>query len=207
MKGEKKMLKQEFLTQLRSGLEAASIEDIDECIEFYDEMISDRIESGMNEESAVAQMESIDSIINNYKAEKPVAKLIMDKVQKSHDDAKGKGKGALWIVLAIIGFPIWLPILIVVFTLLLTLYIVLWCIVVAVFCVLVLIGAIALSGLFVFIMMFTGLVPWPLGIFSLGAGLFLGGLAVLLWHPIWSLCKSIAGMIPAIFRKIKKGIA
>ena len=106
MKGEKKMLKQEFLTQLRSGLEAASIEDIDECIEFYDEMISDRIESGMNEESAVAQMESIDSIINNYKAEKPVAKLIMDKVQKSHEEAKGKGKGTLWIVLAIIGFPI-----------------------------------------------------------------------------------------------------
>ena len=201
------MLKQEFLTQLRSGLEAASIEDIDECIEFYDEMISDRIESGMNEESAVAQMESIDSIINNYKAEKPVAKLIMDKVQKSHEEAKGKGKGTLWIVLAIIGFPIWLPILIVVFTLLLTLYIVLWCIVVAVFCVLVLIGAVALSGLFVFIMMFTGLVPWPLGIFSLGAGLFLGGLAALLWHPIWSLCKAIAGMIPAIFRKIKKGIA
>ena len=201
------MLKQEFLTQLRKGLEAASIEDIDECIEFYDEMISDRIESGMNEESAVAQMESIDSIINNYKAEKPVAKLIMDKVQKSHEEAKGKGKGTLWIVLAIIGFPIWLPILIVVFTLLLTLYIVLWCIVVAVFCVLVLIGAVALSGVFVFIMMFTGLVPWPLGIFSLGAGLFLGGLSVLLWHPIWSLCKSIAGMIPAIFRKIKKGIA
>ncbi|MCR5740403.1 MAG: DUF1700 domain-containing protein, partial [Lachnospiraceae bacterium] len=170
------MLKQEFLTQLRSGLEAASIEDIDECIEFYDEMISDRIESGMNEESAVAQMESIDSIISNYKAEKPVAKLIMDKVQKSHDDAKGKGKGALWIVLAIIGFPIWLPILIVVFALLLTLYIVLWCIVIAVFCVLVAIGAVALSGLFVFIMMFTGIVPWPLGIFSLGAGLFLGGL-------------------------------
>ena len=142
------MLKQEFLAQLRSGLEAASIEDIDECIEFYDEMISDRIESGMNEESAVAQMESIDSIISNYKAEKPVAKLIMDKVQKSHDDAKGKGKGALWIVLAIIGFPIWLPILIVVFALLLTLYIVLWCIVIAVFCVLVAIGAVALSGLF-----------------------------------------------------------
>jgi uncharacterized membrane protein len=201
------MLKQEFLAQLRSGLEAASIEDIDECIEFYDEMISDRIESGMNEESAVAQMESIDSIISNYKAEKPVAKLIMDKVQKSHDDAKGKGKGALWIVLAIIGFPIWLPILIVVFALLLTLYIVLWCIVIAVFCVLVAIGAVALSGLFVFIMMFTGIVPWPLGIFSLGAGLFLGGLAALLWHPIWSLCKAIAGMIPAIFRKIKKGIA
>lgn len=201
------MLKQEFLTKLRSGLEAASIEDIDECIEFYDEMISDRIESGMNEESAVAQMESIDSIISNYKAEKPVAKLIMDKVQKSHDDAKGKGKGTLWIVLAIIGFPIWLPILIVVFALLLTLYIVLWCIVIAVFCVLVAIGAVALSGLFIFIMMFTGIVPWPLGIFSLGAGLFLGGLAALLWHPIWSLCKAIAGMIPAIFRKIKKGIA
>ena len=201
------MLKQEFLAQLRSGLEAASIEDIDECIEFYDEMISDRIESGMNEESAVAQMESIDSIISNYKAEKPVAKLIMDKVQKSHDEAKGKGKGALWIVLAIIGFPIWLPILLVVLALLLTLYILLWCIVIAVFCVLITIGAVAIAGLFIFIMMFTGIVPWPLGVFSLGAGLFLGGLAVLLWKPIWSLCRSIAGMIPAIFKKIKKGIA
>ena len=201
------MLKQEFLTQLRSGLEAASIEDIDECIEFYDEMISDRIESGMNEESAVAQMESIDSIISNYKAEKPVAKLIMDKVQKSHDEAKGKGKGALWIVLAIIGFPIWLPILLVVLALLLTLYILLWCIVIAVFCVMITIGAGAIAGLFIFVMMFTGIVPWPLGIFSLGAGLFLGGLAVLLWKPIWSLCRSIAGMIPAIFKKIKKGIA
>lgn len=201
------MLKQEFLTQLRCGLETASIEDIDECIEFYDEMISDRIEAGMNEESAVAQMESIDSIISNYKAEKPVAKLIMDKVQKSHDEAKGKGKGTLWIVLAIIGFPIWLPFLLVIVTLMFALYVVLWCIVISIFCILVTIGAVAIAGLFTFIMMFTGIVPWQLGIFALGSALFLGGLAVLLWKPIWSLCKAIAGMIPNIFRKIKKGIA
>ena len=189
------MLKQEFLSQLRAGLEAASIEDIDECIDFYDEMISDRIESGMNEESAVAQMESVESIINNYKLEKPVTRLIMDKVQKSHEEAKGKGKGTLWIVLAIIGFPIWLPILIVIFALLLTLYIVLWSIVIAIFSVLVAIGFAAVASLFAFIMMFTG------------AALFLGGLTVLLWHPIWSLCKAVALMIPSIFRKIKKGIA
>ena len=201
------MLKQEFLSQLRAGLEAASIEDIDECIDFYDEMISDRIESGMNEESAVAQMESVESIINNYKLEKPVTRLIMDKVQKSHEEAKGKGKGTLWIVLAIIGFPIWLPILIVIFALLLTLYIVLWSIVIAIFSVLVAIGFAAVASLFAFIMMFTGFVPIPLGIFALGAALFLGGLAVLLWHPIWSLCKAVAMMIPSIFRKIKKGIA
>ena len=201
------MLKQEFLTQLRAGLEAASIEDIDECIEFYDEMISDRVEAGMNEESAVAQMESIDSIINNYKAEKPVTKLIMDKVQKSHDEAKGKGKGVLWVVLAIIGFPIWLPLLITILALLFALYIVLWCIVVAVFCVLVAFGLMSLAGLFIFIMMFTGVVPWPLGIFSLGAALFLGGLTVLLSRPIWALCKAIAGMIPYIFKKIKRSIA
>ncbi|MBP5554616.1 MAG: DUF1700 domain-containing protein [Lachnospiraceae bacterium] len=201
------MLKQEFLSQLRTGLEAASIEDIDECIDYYDEMISDRIESGISEENAVAQMESVESIISNYKLEKPVTKLIMDKVQKSHEEAKGKGKGTLWIVLAIIGFPIWLPILIVIFVLLFTLYIVLWSIVIAIFSVLVALGATAICGLFTFILMFTGFTPWSLGLFALGAALFTGGLAVLLWHPIWSLCKAVAGMIPSIFRKIKKGIA
>ena len=47
------MNKQEFLAQLRKGLSGLPKEDIDERLTFYSEMIDDRMEDGIPEETAV----------------------------------------------------------------------------------------------------------------------------------------------------------
>ena len=48
------MNKQEFLVQLRNALSGLPKDDIEERIEFYSEMIEDRIEEGLSEEEAIA---------------------------------------------------------------------------------------------------------------------------------------------------------
>ena len=42
------MTKNEFLEQLRRGLSGLPMEDIDERLNFYSEMIDDRIEEGLS---------------------------------------------------------------------------------------------------------------------------------------------------------------
>lgn len=197
------MLKEEYLSKLKTGLTEAGIEDADERVEYYDEMICDRIEAGMSEERAVEDMEDIDSIINDCRLDKPVTTLIVNKVQKSHDKAKKSGNGFIWVLLAILGFPIWLPLLIVLFSLLLTIYILMWSSVIVIFAILISIAAVGLASLATFIVSFAGIVPWQTGLLALGASLFFGGLTVLLFGPGWSVAKSIAGVVPNMFKKIK----
>ena len=201
------MNKEQYISQLKGRMEAAGITNVDERIEFYDEMLSDRIDSGMEEEAAVSSMEDIEDIIENARLEKPVTALVAEKVIKSHEEAKKKGNGALWIILAIIGFPIWLPILCVLFSLLLVIYIVLWTIVFTIFVVLLSFAIAAVASLAAFITMFFNPIPSPIGFAGLGGALFFGGLTVLLFKPCVVLAKSIATMIPAIFKKIKKNVA
>ena len=49
------MNKQEFLNQLRSGLNGLPHEEIEERVMFYSEMIDDRVEEGLSEEDAGRQ--------------------------------------------------------------------------------------------------------------------------------------------------------
>ena len=44
------MNKEQYISQLKGRMEAAGITNVDERIEFYDEMLSDRIDAGMEEE-------------------------------------------------------------------------------------------------------------------------------------------------------------
>ena len=50
------MNKTEFVNQLSAGLMGLSQEDIKRSVDFYTEMIDDRIEDGMPEEEAVAAL-------------------------------------------------------------------------------------------------------------------------------------------------------
>lgn len=52
------MTKQEFLLRIRNGLAALPKEDIEKSVEYYREMIDDRMEDGLSEEEAVAAIGS-----------------------------------------------------------------------------------------------------------------------------------------------------
>ena len=197
------MSREEYLNELREKLTSNNIPGIDAMIEFYDEAIADRIEDGMSEDEAVAAMEDADSIVRSAKLDKPLATLMADRVKEKHQEASSSGHGALFIVLAIVGFPIWFPLLIAFISIVFSLYVALWAIVVSIYAVELsfAVGAVAaLLGCMTFVM---GHIPFATAIALLGSALLLGGLAVLLWKPIVAITKWMIKLIKLIFRGIK----
>ena len=57
------MDKHDFLMQLQNRLSGLPQEDIEERLNFYNEMIDDRIEDGLSEEEAIAAVGSLDEIV------------------------------------------------------------------------------------------------------------------------------------------------
>lgn len=113
------MTKQAFIDGLRRGLSGMPGGDIEERITFYGEMIDDRVEEGLSEDEAVAQIGDVDSVISQIKSEIPLTHIVKERI-KPKRELKG------WeIALIAIGSPVWLPLLIAVFAVLLSVFIVL----------------------------------------------------------------------------------
>ena len=114
------MNKQDFIDQLREKLSGFPVRDVGERLEFYSEMIDDRIEEGLSESEAIAAIGTVDEIASQIVAEIPLAKIVKEKI-------KPKRSLRTWeIVLLALGSPIWLSLLIAAFAVLLSLYAVLW---------------------------------------------------------------------------------
>ena len=60
---------------LRAKLCSLPEQDVEERINFYTEMIDDRMEEGLSEEQAVAEIGSVDVIAQQVLADVPLAKL------------------------------------------------------------------------------------------------------------------------------------
>lgn len=114
------MNKQEFLAELRAGLSGLPGDDIEERLTFYGEMIDDRIEEGIEETAAVAEIGSVDEIVAQIVSDTPLSKLVREKITP-------KRKMKAWeIALLVLGSPLWLALLIAAAALVLSLYAVLW---------------------------------------------------------------------------------
>lgn len=166
------MTKVEFLSALRKDLYGLPKEDIEKSLDYYSEIIDDRIEDGLTEEEAVDALGSAGEISAQILMDTPLPKLVKTKV-KPHHPLK------VWeIVLLIAGSPIWLPLLLVAVILVLTIYIVLWAVIVSLYSAVLSFALGGIGGICGFaVFMCTGN---PLqGIFFLGAGLICAGLAVL----------------------------
>ena len=123
------MNKEQFLIELASALSGLPDDDIEKTLEFYSEMIDDRIEEGLSEEEAVADLGSIEEIRAQTIKDTPMTKLIREKVKKKRELT------GLEITLLIVGFPIWLPILISVAAVIFSIYVTLWSLIVVLFAV------------------------------------------------------------------------
>lgn len=185
------MCKQEFLAQLRQGLSGLPQEDIEERLTFYSEMLDDRIEEGLSEEDAVAQIGTVEKIVSQIMSEIPLTKLVKEKV---------KPKRALraWeIVLLILGSPIWLSLLIAAAAVVLSVYAAIWSVMLSLWAVAVGTVACALGGLVIFaVFVWQGNV-WQ-GAAMLGAGLACAGISILLFFG----CKPATEGIVRLTKKI-----
>ncbi len=197
------MLRNEYLDTLKTRLSENDIPNIDGMIEFYGEMIDDRMEDGMNEEEAVAAMEDIDKIVAQARLDRPLPALMLDKVKESHKKADKSSKGGLWIALAIIGFPVWLPLVLSFLAVVFSLYISLWGIVISIYAVEFSLGISAIACFLCGFTVVLGYIPFATAIALWGCSFLLAGITLLLWKPILAITKGMIYMIKWLFRKIK----
>lgn len=167
------MKKHEFLAKLRDSLSGLPREDVKRSLDYYSEIIDDRIEDGLTEEEAVEQLGSIDEIVSQILMETPLTRIVNAKVKQT------RSLRAWEIILLILGSPVWLPLLIAAAAIVLSIYIVLWAVIFSLYSVVVSIVAAAASGIISgFAMLFSG-ISAPGGLL-VGLG-FLGiGAAILL---------------------------
>ena len=100
------MTKAEFLSGLEARLSALSLYDREQSLEYYAEMIDDRIEDGMSEADAVADVGMPDVIAKRILSEIPIKKKA----------------SPIPYVLIVLGAPIWGSLLIAAAAILIALY-------------------------------------------------------------------------------------
>ena len=185
------MNKQEFLVQLRKGLSGLPKDDIEERLTFYSEMIDDRMEEGLSEETAVCEIGTVDELISQIIADIPLTKLVKERITPN------KRLKAWEIVLLVLGSPIWLSLLIAVFAVILSLYVSLWSVIIALWSVFVsLIGCVfgGIAGGIVFACCGNVLT----GIAMIGASLVCAGLSVFMFYG----CKAVTKGILILTKKL-----
>ncbi|MBP5193119.1 MAG: DUF1700 domain-containing protein [Clostridia bacterium] len=184
------MNKQTFIEELKKALSGIPDKEADECVAFYGEMIDDRVEEGVSEERAVAEVGPIDDIVSQTIADIPLSKLVKAKMPKK------RALRAWEIVLIVLGFPLWFPLLVAAGAVVLSIYIVVWAVIASLWAVEISLGACALGGIAVtFAYLFSGYGTAGLAMF--GVGVFFAGVTILAFF-------GCAAATKGIFRLTKK---
>jgi uncharacterized membrane protein len=182
------MTKLKFLLELEKKLSALSQEDIEERLTFYSEIIEDRVEEGISEEDAVAQIGNIEEIaaqiLAEHTAEPPPCsgeKVTVEEFPVAGEQ-KPKRTHKTWeLVLLIAGSPIWFSLLIAVLAVLFSLFAASWAIAISLWAVLVSLVACAVAlPIAAVYFICTGYVYS--GLVVIGASLVCGGLGILFYY-------------------------
>jgi uncharacterized membrane protein len=189
------MRKQEFLDRLRAKFSGLPSGEIEERIRFYEEMIEDRMEDGLEEEDAVAAIVSEDAIPTGGVA--PSSKPQPEQAAK-----RDKRRLSAWeIVLLVLGSPIWISLIVAAFAVLLAIYAVLWSVIVSLWASFgALIGG-GLGGVVAGVGFCLGVNP-AAGAALLGAGLVCAGLSVFLFFG----CRAATKGVAVLTKKTAQGV-
>ena len=168
------MNKQQYLSRLEKALSGLPADDLRERLAFYGESIDDRMEEGLSEEAAVAQLGPVEEIAAQILAETPLPALVRERI-------KPRGRMPVWeMVLLVLGFPLWFPLLLAAFAVLLSVYIVLWSLILCLWAAELALAVSALGALAAGILsLFRG--DSSNGLLAIGAGLASAGLSVFLF--------------------------
>ena len=189
------MNKQDFLARLREGLSGLPQEDITERVSFYDEMIDDRMEEGLTEEEAAAEVGPVEEIVSQIVAETPLPVLVRERVMP-------RRRLQAWeIILLVLGFPVWLPLLTAVFAIVFSICIVLWAVILSLWAVEVSFAVGSLGGTAVGILLACK-GELSQSVLTIGAGMVLGGLSIFLFFG----CRAATRGASVLSGKIALGI-
>ena len=166
------MNKTEFTEQLRAALKGLAEEDLKKSVDYYEEMIDDRMEDGIPEEEAVNGLGSIDEIKDKILKEIPITNIVKEKI-------KPKRSLAGWeIALLVIGSPVWVPIMLSLIITGLSIYMTFWIIILSLY---VTDLSLFLSGILGIVAAFMQTNGFATGLFLSGIGITLTGVSVLLF--------------------------
>ena len=168
------MSREEFLSALEKRLSGLPKQEIKDRVDFYREMIDDRIEEGAAEEDAVSAVGSVDEVYKEIIAEIPLASIVKERI-------KPKRRLAPWeCVLLALGSPIWLSLIMAAFAILISVYAVIWSVTISLWAIFVSFAASAPVGLIAgIVFLLNG--GAALGLTMIGSALLMAGSAILLF--------------------------
>ena len=180
------MTKNEFLRALEKKFSHLPKAEIDERINFYSEMIDDRIESGLSEKEAVEAIGSADRIAHQVAEDLKSAEDYSRNNEKITENNEKKRIPTWAIVLLIVGSPVWFSLIISAVAVVISIFVTVWSVIISLWAVF---GALVGSGIGIIIggiYAFIG-VKVVTGVALICAGLVCLGFSILFFF----LCKAI----------------
>ena len=178
------MKKNDFLWGLAEGLRGLPPEDLERWVDYYREMIDDRMDEGLSEEEAVADLGSLEEIRDQILTETPLPRLVKESVRP-------RRKLRAWeILLLVLGSPVWLPLLAAAVIVAASVYLSVWAVLLSLYAADLAVAVTGLAGGVALVqMLMAG--QTAEGILFLGAGLVCIGLAILLFFGFNQLTKGL----------------
>lgn len=191
------MTKREFIAELESRLVGLPRQDAADRVGFYGEMIDDLMEEGFSEADAIASLGSADQIAAEIIGSIPITKLAKERI-------KPRRQLAAWeITLLAVGAPVWFSLLIAAVAVVFSLYVSLWSVIISLWASLAATVGCALAGIVGgLILTFTQSVFSGLSL--IGAGLLLGGFAILLAIGYKAATKGILNLTKTLSLTVKR---
>ena len=191
------MKKFEFLSLLEKEFQGLPKEDIKRTLDYYAEIIDDRIEDGADEETAVRDLGKVKDICNRIWSEASLPCVAKACLRRS------RSLKAWEIALIILGSPVWLPVLLAIGVVILAAYVVLWSIDVSFYAVDVSLAGTALGGVILSIIYMTnGGIGG--GLIWLGAALVLAGAAIFAFFGCHMFAKLLIFLTKKTFLGLKR---
>lgn len=191
------MTKREFLEELRKRLSDLNDAEFASSVAFYEEMIDDRMEDGLSEEEAVKEIGTPAEAAAHILEEMPLSKLIKAR-------AKSKGKLSVWIIILLCaGSPVWLSLVVAAAAVVISVYAALWSVVVSLWSTVAAFAVSAFASLIGAPVLFATGFGWT-GLASIGASLFLAGLAIFAFFGSFYATKGMCLLTKQIFLLIKR---
>ena len=158
------MKRSEFLEKLKAQLWALPEGDVQNSLDYYSEMIDDRMEDGLPEEEAVAAVGDLDEIVKQILSETPRPPQVV-KPEKKQIPVQDNTK--IWmIVLLVLGSPLWIPLVVSAVSVVFSVYVSLWSVVISLYAVFIALAASAVGCIVGSFFMIgnpgTGMVAWGL---------------------------------------------
>ena len=133
------MTEKEFLSAIEEGLRNISESEREKTLEYYKEMIEDRMESGQTEEEAVEGIGNAEDIVAQILAESPPCESA---------EKKKREFSPFIILLLILGAPIWASLALAAVIAVFTVYIAIWSFIISLYAVAVSFGAVAIGSIY-----------------------------------------------------------